>query len=507
MKRTKNTIRNIIWGIVNKFVILLFPFIIRTILIKKLGSEYLGLSSLFTSILQVLNLTELGFSGAIIFSMYKPIAQNDSKTICALLNLYKKIYRVIGIIILIIGIAIMPFLDKLINGTYPENINIYILYGIYLFNTVITYFLFAYKSALLTAHQRVDITSNVNTVMYIIQYCIQIVVLCVLKNYYIYILINTFTNILNNIVIAIITKRKYPQYICKGKINKQENKEIQKRVYGLMIQKICTTTRNSLDNIFISAFLGLNIVAIYSNYYSILSAITGILIIITDSMVAGVGNSIVTETIKKNYDDLTKFNFIYMWISGWCTICLLCLFQPFMELWMGKEYMFPLITVICFCIYFYALKIGDVLSTYKQASGIWWEGKYRAAAETVCNIVLNYVLGKKFGVNGIILATAISLLAIGFGYGTTIVFKYYFKGISPKEYYIKHIFYAVVTIINAFITYWICDKFIPYNRFSIILRGIICLVIPNIFYLGCYYKTNMFMECKKFLYKIVKKDI
>ena len=132
----------------------------------------------------------------------------------------------------------------------------------------------------------------------------------------------------------------YPQYLPKGKISKDLINDMKKQIRGLMIQKICGTTRNSLDSIFYISFLGLNMVAIYSNYYSIMTAIIGVMNIISTAIVPSIGNSIVTESVDKNYNDMNKFNFIYMWISGWCTICLACLFQPFMKIWMGEEYMF-----------------------------------------------------------------------------------------------------------------------------------------------------------------------
>ena len=208
MSRTKNATRNMFFGFINKLIVLLFPFVIRAMIIKTLGSEYLGLSSLFTSILQVLNLAELGFNSAIVYSMYKPIAEKDTTTICALINMYKKIYRIIGITIITLGLILLPFLNLLIKGNYPSDINIYILYLICLFNTGITYFLFAYKNALFTAHQRSDITSNIQSISYVLQYLIQIFVLVKLKNYYMFVIIQMFTTILNNIIVE-WTKMNY----------------------------------------------------------------------------------------------------------------------------------------------------------------------------------------------------------------------------------------------------------------------------------------------------------
>lgn len=494
--RKENSIRNIVCGIINKIVVLFFPFIIRLIIIDKLGSEYLGLSSLFTSILQILNLTELGFSSAIVFSMYKPIAQNDSKTICALMNLYKIVYRVIGLIILITGISLVPFLPKLIKGTYPKDISIYILYFMYLFNTVITYFLFAYKSALLTAHQRNDIISNTQTIIYILQYIMEIIILCAFKNYYLYILVSIFSSILNNLIIAYIVNKKYPNYKGKGKLSLSLQDDIKKRTIGLMIHKLCQTSRNSLDNIFISAFLGLNVVAKYGNYYTIMATFTGILTIIPSSILPSVGNSIVTEKKEKNYNDMNKFNFIYMWISGLCTIILLCLYQPIMKLWMGGEYLFNYGIVILFCIYFYVLKMGDIRGTYSDAKGLWWENRYRAIIESIANIILNFILVKYMGIYGIILGTLISLFIINFLYGSQILFKYYFTNQKKSEYFIRHLFYAFVTLVNSIITLRICTLITIDGIVGTLLKLIICLILSNIIYLLAYFKTNYYKKLK-----------
>lgn len=492
--RTKNAIRNMIFGFINKIVVLLFPFIIRTVLIKTLGSEYLGLNSLFTSILQMLNLAELGFSSAIVYSMYKPISEKNTITICALMNLYKKIYRIIGTIVIVIGLALLPFLNNLIKGDYPSNINIYLLYCVYLLNTGLTYFLFAYKSALLTAHQRSDVISNIQTITYIIQYVLQIFILLKLKSYYLFISIQILTTILNNLFVAHITNKKYPMYVCNGQIEKDTKNDIKKRVTGLIVQRICSTTRNSLDSIFISAFLGLNIVAIYSNYYSIMYAIIGVMSIITSSIIAGIGNSIATETEKKNYNDMNKINFIYMWLSGWCTICLACLFQPFMKLWMGEQYMFPYGVVALLCIYFYSLKMGDIRAAYSDAKGLWYENRYRAIAESIANIILNLLLVKFMGIYGIILGTLLSLLIINFGYGSQILFRHYFVKEKISDYFKYHAKYAVVTMTICIITYFICSLAKFNGLLGLIAKSIICILVPNVLYILIYARTKVFKQ-------------
>ena len=497
MNRTKNTTRNIFWGMVNKLITLLLPFLLRTIMIKVMGSDYLGLNSLFTSILQVLNLAELGFSTAVVFSMYKPIADDDKPTICALMNFYKKVYRVIGTVVLVIGLALLPFIKYLIKGSCPSDINIYILYLIYLFNTSISYFMFAYKSSLLNAHQRNDITSNINSIVYIAQYGIQIALIILFKNYYIYIIVQPVFTVVNNLFTAYIAKKKYPEYICRGSLDKSLLAQIKKKVGGLMIQRLCSTTRNALDSIVISSFLGLTAVTMYGNYYYIVSAVHGVLGIIQNSLSAGIGNSIAVESAEKNHNDMHKFIFIYAWISGWCTICMACLYQPFMRIWMGESLMFPVHIMLTFCLYFYSMCMGDIRSLYTTGAGLWWEGRYRSIMESLANIVLNIVLGYFFGVFGVILSTLISILIVNFGYGSHIVFKYYFKNGRLKYFFAKHALYAAVTLAVGAVTFFLCGLISINKTADLIIKALICILIPNLLYFAVYSRTKMFKESIK----------
>lgn len=476
---------------ISKIVTILGPFAIRTIFIRVLGAEYLGLNSLFSSILTVLNLTELGFSSAIVFSLYKPIAEDDSETIEAILLYYRKVYACIGAIILAIGLLLIPFLPNLISGSYPEDINLVLVYVVYLLNTVISYFLFAYLQALISAFQREDLISRVNIVISIVMYIAQAIVLLTVKNYYAYLFIMPAFTVINNLRTAFIAKRYFPQYKPKGKLAPEIKKDIKVKVSGLMITKVCNVSRNAFDSIFISMFLGLTDTAIYNNYYYIMNAITALLTIVVTSITAGVGNSVSIDPVEKNYSDMNKMNFIYMWISGWCTVCLFCLYQPFMKMWAGEDLMFPMLAVILICAYFYALKIGDIRSVYVQATGIWWENRYRAIAEATANIVLNYFLGKYFGVYGIISATLISLLVINFGYGSQLIYKYYFKEQKISEYYLSNLFYAIVTLIACVITYFICNLIGDGIGFFI-LKMLICVAVPNILFWLIYRHTSIY---------------
>ena len=224
--RLYNSLRNIFYGILKYTISFIFPFIIRTIMIKKFGSEYTGLGSLFSSILQVLNLSELGFSSAVVFSLYEPIAQNDLTKISALMLFYKKIYRIVGIVIASIGIIICPFISFFISGSYPRDINIYFLFLMFLANTVLSYVFYGYKSALLVANQRIDIENKVQIISNLVCYFLQILVLLFIRNYYIYVIAIIFGTIINNITLCLISKKIFPEIKEAGILSKEEQKNI-----------------------------------------------------------------------------------------------------------------------------------------------------------------------------------------------------------------------------------------------------------------------------------------
>lgn len=511
LNRTWNAVRNMIFGIVNKAVTMIFPFILRTILIRVLGMEYAGMDGLFVSVLDVLNLSELGFSTAIVFCMYKPIAHGDEDTICALLNLLKKMYFAIGTFVLGIGIAVMPLLKYFIKGSYPADVNLYLLYAIYLMNSCASYFFMGYRNAILNAYQRIDIIQNITTLTKGVMYIIQMVILLVYKNYYVYVVLIPVFTIMINLLTAFEAKKVYPQYICHGEVSKEVKRDLREKVSGLMITKLCAVTRNSFDSIFISALIGLAMSAIYSNYYFIMKSVISVLGIIVQAVLAGVGNSIQTESVEQNYNDLKRFNFMYLWISGVCTSCLFCLYQPFMHFWMGEDNLLPLSSVILFCMYFFLLKMGDMQSVYYNAAGLWWHYRKCTIIEALLNLVLNFILGRIWGLNGIIAGTLISLFLVNFLYGERLVFKYYFKNGKALEFYLQQIKYAVVTAMVCLITYGICSYIIGlgYREYEIgrlIIRIIVCLIVSNFIYSLAYRRTEEFRSAYCWIEdKILKK--
>lgn len=503
IERTRNATRNIIYGTIAKIYQLLVPFAVRTAMIYVLGAEYLGLGSLFTSILSVLNLTELGVGSAMVFSMYKPIAEDDTPRICALMSLYRKYYRIIGSVILVVGIVITPLIPKLVKGDVPDGISLIVLYWLNLGATVLTYFLFAYKNSLLSAHQRLDIGNKISMIITTLQYALQIGAIF-LKNYYLYVIVALFTTALNNIVTAVIVDKMYPEYKPVGKLDKKEIKIINRRIRDLFTAKIGGVVVDSADSIVISAFLGLTVLAMYNNYFYIMSSIFGFIGILFSSCTAGIGNSIIVESDEKNYNDLKKFLLIISWIAGVCTCCLLCLFQPFMKIWVGEKYMLSMPMVICMCCYFFLHEINRLINTYKDAAGMWHEDRWRPLVVSITNLGLNLIMVQYIGLFGILLSTVISMLFVGMPWLLYNLFTVIFHR-NAVEFILRTIWYVVVTVISCVIFYWICSYITIDGVIGFILKGIVVFVGSNVVFLVSTFKLQEFTQTKEIALKIVKR--
>ncbi len=489
--RAKNAGRNIIFGMILKIYQLIMPFIIRTVIIYCLGVNYLGLSSLFTSVLQVLNLAELGVGSAMIYSMYRPIVEDDTQKICCLLSLYKKYYRIIGLIVGGMGVIILPFIKVFVKQDIPAGINIYFLFFLNLISTVLSYFLFAYKSSVLLAHQRNDIISKITIVTNTFQYIFQIFIILFLKDFYLYYFTFIIFQVLNNILSAFAASKYYPQYKPYGTLAKSEVKEINQRVKDLFSARLGLVIVSSADTIVISSFLGLSILAIYQNYYFILDSVYKLIGVIFTSVTAVIGNCLLTDSKEKNYKDFEVFNFIIEIIISVSCCCFIGLYQPFMSLWVGKKLMLPYSYVILFCLYYYVLQISMVWATEKDASGMWHEDRLRPLIGALFNLVLNLILVKIIGLYGVIISTILSYILISMPWLIINLFKVVFKKKANR--FILHLILEFLLIcICCFICYLFCEKIATNSVLNLIYRAIVCISLPLIFHLAFYLKSGKF---------------
>lgn len=500
LRRAENALRNIVFGVLQRLVSILLPFVSRTVLIHYLGVKYLGLSGLFASVLGMLNLAELGIGGAIVYSMYKPIAQGDRKTICALLKLYRTLFAYIGLFVLGAGLLCMPFLKYIVTDTIPAELNLYVLYLLYLSASVISYFLYAYTSSLLFAHQRNDVISKLGTLIAVVSFILQMGAIIFFQSYYLYVVVIPVFAVVFNLLRYIAVKKMYPEYAPAGQLDPELKKGIFKRVKALIGTKLNTVVVHSADTIVISSFLGLTAVALYSNYYLLLKSIAAFLGIAYSSVTAGLGNSLVIENLEKNRNDLKRLLFLNAWLVGWCSVCLICLYQPFMQLWLGEDFVLPFYMAALFAAYFYILQIRKVLVNYKDAAGIWWEDRLRPYVCMVVNLVSNIILVQYIGLAGIVISTILSML-ISIPWETYTTFKHVFKG-GAQEYYQLLLYYGVVTLVAGGSTFAACS-FLHAGLPAFLARMLICILLPNLVFFLVLRKRGEFQFMLELIQRIM----
>ena len=502
--RTQNASRNALYGIILKVYQIIIPFIMRTALIYFLGEQYLGLSSLFSSVLQVLNLAELGVGSAMVYSMYKPIAEDDRVKVCALMKMYRTYYRAIGSLIAIIGLGLTPFVPHLIKGDIPADLNIYVLYIMELSVTVLSYWLFAYRNCLFYAHQRDDVNSKINICVNTLMYATQILVLIFIKNYYAYILASLLATVLRNVTTGFLSKRAFPQYVPEGEMPDAEKKNINKRIRDLFTSKLGMVIVGSADTIVISAFLGLQTLARYQNYYFIMSSIMGILTVVYNGCTAGIGNSLLVETKEKNFNDLKKITFIFGWISTFCAVSFLCLYQPFMTLWMGEERLLPYSIVICLAAYFFISEINQLLNLFKDAGGLWSKDKFRPLVTALTNLGMNLLMVQFWGLYGIILSTVLSMIFVGMPWLFYNLFTELFDKAQLPSLLMEIGNFIIMLLVSALCTYGICFV-VPIDGFiGMFIKMFICLVVPNVLLFIRFRNTKEYNEALKVFNKVAK---
>ena len=497
--RIKNSIKNISVGICGQIITQIINFINRTVFIYYLGSEYLGVNGLFTNILSILSLAELGIGNAIIYSMYKPIANNDKEKIKCLMNLYSNTYKIIGIVIGIIGFLLTFSLDYIIKDK-PNIPNLYIIYWLFLLNSISTYF-FAYKKSIITAHQK-DYVCIINDQKYnIIRNILQILSLILVKNYIVFLIIQVAITWISNISISKKANNMYPYIKEKTKLNleKEEKNNILKNIFALFTQRIGSVVVNSTDNLLISSFIGIYEVGIASNYYMIVNMLNSFILPVFNGITASLGNLNTENDNDKEYDIYNKIWFLNFWIIGICSITLYILINPFISIWIGKEYLLDNFIVFIFVVNFYIYGMRRTNITYINTKGLFWYERYKPIFEAIINIVFSIILLKKYGIVGVFLGTLVSTLTTSFWIEPYIIYKYGFKK-DIKKYILQYIMYLIVVVFTGKLNIYICSFISNNSMLLIFLKGVLSLIISNLIFTIVFCKN----ENLKYFYSIIK---
>ena len=488
-----------VYGLAGQIVSTIMGFIVRTMFIYTLGAEYLGIDGLFTSVLLVLSLTNLGLDTAMIYSLYKPLADDDRLKVTMLMNMFKKIYRIIGIAVLIIGLAFLPFLSVIIKGN-PDIAHLEIIYLLFVLNSSSSYF-FIYKQSLIIADQKHYIISKFHMFFTFLSNLFQIVLLLAVKVYIAVLVFQILFRFLENYYIAKKTNELYP-YIndpVSKTLTKTEKKLFLQDLYPLFLYKISGVVINASDNIIISGFIGLRTVGVLSNYMMILGVAGTFLSHIFFSVKASVGNLFVKESSEKNHFIFRVIFFTNFWLFGLSAILLWNTVNPVIAIWFGKEYLLSEFAVLMLLLNFFTAGMQGASTTFREATGLFKKGKYRPIFAAILNIVFSLLLVVPLGVAGVFLGTVISRLCVYFWYDPYIIFKYAFQQ-SAWPYFKRYVLYSCTVFICGIITHAFSSMLQMKEAGYLLSAGLISLAVTaGVFYL-------LFRNTEEFLYvkQIVK---
>ena len=493
--RILNAIKNVGIAGILQIMTLILSFVSRTFFVKLLGNDYLSCEGLFSNILTILSFSELGIGSAIIFSLYKPIADEDQKQICKLMNLFRTAYRYIALFITLAGMALIPFLDILISDVPDIKESIALLYCLFLANTVASYIL-GYKRTFLIANQENYIVLLVQQGIHVIKIVIQIWFLYLTHDYVLFLLISIICTLATNITTTIITDRKYPwlNHNKNEKLTKSERKPIFANISAIVQYKLGSVVLNGTDNIIISVVLKTSLVGLVSNYNLIISAVNTIANQACGGLQATIGNFNVSNDADGRYKIFRQLYFISFWVFGFCAISLANLLTPFVSgVWLGKEYSLPYDVVLALSLSFYILFINTIPYTYRCTLGYFKDARMCPLYASILNVVLSVVLAQRIGLSGIFFATAISRFLTYNIIDPIHVFRKGF-GRSEKDFFAEFFTYLGVLVIT-YLTAAMCVNFVSGTGFgAFIIKFAVNCVACNAVFLACFFRTSIFRE-------------
>lgn len=508
--RTNKSVKNIYYGLSYQVIVLVLSFLSRTIFINILGAEYLGINGLYSNILQVLSLADLGMGSAMTFSLYKPLSDNNRLLIASLMNFYKKVYNYIALFVVFFGLALVPFLDTFVNtNTNFPNKELY--YILFLSNSVLSY-LFISNSTIIIADQKNYLIKKYSLIFEVSKFIIQVIILIFIKNYTLYLLVQVFATFTKNMYIARKSKQMYP-YITdnNASLNELEKKNIFDNVKSMFVYKIGGVILNNTDNILISFMIGTIYVGLYSNYLLIVNGIKGFTDILFTSMTASVGNlNAETEInplkkVEKNTEKVYEgINFLAFWIYGFCSIALFILLNDFIALWIGKEYVFSNNAVLIIVLNFYLPGSLSATILFRDTTGLFKQTKYVFIITSIINLLLSLIFGVYFGLIGILSATLISRLLTNFWFEPYMLYRHFFKK-SALKYYLKQARYFIMLLLITIVIISINSYLNLSGIYGFIIKIVFCIAIPNIVIMVSFKNTDEYILIKNKIENIITK--
>lgn len=490
--RLKNSALNFASGFLGRVLTILLNFAVRTIFIYCLNEAYLSVNGLYSNILTVLSLAELGFGSAMVYRMYAPVAVKDYQKTAALLQFYKKIYIIIGVVIFLLGLCVIPFMDYIIKDK-PDISGLTLYYILFLVNTSISYWFSSYKASVLYADQKEYIKTNVQNTMAILQSGLQIVLLLLFRKYLLYLLIQLAGNIFLNLYVAHLVDKRYPeiQTYQGASLSAEERVQIRKDTEALVLSRFGHVALNGTDNIIVSAVVGVLWVGRLSNYTLICDSVTSVLCQITAAITGSLGNFFATEDKHAGYALFKKVEFLNFWLYGFSFIALVTLLDPFVQIWAGERFVLGLPISIAIAINFFVAGYMNTLWVFRSTIGLFKQGKFRPILVAILNIILSIFLGKLWGVFGVLFATFLSRAAISLWYDPLILHRYGFE-VSCKPFFARY--FRRVLLLTAILIVMLTIRYVVLSSATTVLRFAVMTmftaIVPNAIFWLAYHRCE-----------------
>lgn len=495
--RTQNSMFNMVYGLINKIVTMILSLVGRSIFLWILPVEYLGINGVFSDILGMLSLTDLGIATAMAYSFYKPLAENDVKKLTALVTFYRRVYHIIAATVAVLGLCLVPFLDKLINVDY-EIPHLTFYYLISLFNTVVSYLL-AYKQSLITADQKFYLINKYSMYIAFAKIIFQTLVLYITRDYTCYLLVGVVTTVAYNLLVNHQANKYYPFVKESEKLDDEERKKILKDVWSVFVYKVGGVILTGTDNTLISIIVNTAAVGLYTNYMTIINRIVAFSDIIFSSITASVGNFVAKENKDDSFKIFKSIQLSAMLVAGFIVVELYFLTHDFVGIWLGEEYVVENVLLIAILANVYYNIVSTPIFTFKSATGLYNQVKYIVLVCSLINVAISIFLGNIMGTSGIIFATIISKGITLFWYEPRILYKMQFDRKSWD--YFREFALGVVVLLAAI---GICQLAVGRMQitgiFMWIVKACICGVITLVVYALCYgWRPEMKFIISKFV--------
>ncbi len=499
MSRKTAAVKIAITGIISSLIIAVFGFFVQKAFISTLGVKVSGLNGVFTNIISVLTMADFGVSTAIVFNLYKPLAQKDENKIAALMQYYHKCCLAIGGIILAGGLLLLPFLSFIIKEETPS-INIHLTFLLFVFNALFSYVL-NYKRVLLQADQKSSKINLVVSVVSLVSYSAKLFVLYKFNNFYLFILCNIIAKIIEDLIIWKIVDKKYPYIHKKKQLDKSTKADITKKIKASVPHNVSSYVVYSTDSLLLTYFFGSFQTGLYVNYSMIISAINIITNNLSNAVSAGMGNILAKEGRDYLFINTKRLSLFNYWIYTTISIALFFCASYFIRLWLGDDLFLSDITVAAIAINFFLNGIRAPANSALSAAGILHENRFVPVAEAIINLTTSIILAKLIGVPGIFIGTIISTLYQHLYNYPKYAYELVFR--QPRSLYLasfgkKLIGFLACAIVTFFIINLLPEESSPIIGF--IRNGTISCLVPSLLILLTTAKTPEF----KYFYNLFR---